>query len=292
MTRYERDQARARVEDARRGYELSLSAYDTLVKYRRPAEVERARVAVERATDETGRLRATAEAEAARQQTFRVKAETALEAARLDLRRAQDELAKAKIVAPASGFLIYNELSIGSEYRRIQIGDPVWNGQPIMTIPDTTLMAVETSVREFDVHKVHPRQKARVSFDAFPGLALDGHVDFIGNLATKSSNSRGGKEFGLRILLDGTDAKLRPGMTAQVDIDVDRIPDTLILPIEAIFEKDGRPYCYAEENGTVVEREIETGLSNADQVAIVSGLHEGQRVSLTPSERNSSSWLR
>lgn len=284
ITRQEYDQALARLGEAQRTHDLAVAEYETLVRYRQPEEVERARLNLQRPQNEMERVLETASYEELRQEALLTKAETALEAAKSDLKKARDELEKAKILSPGEGFLVYNELPFGSEYRKLQIGDSVWNGQAIMTIPDTSQMLVETSIREFDVHQVHSGQEARITLEAFPSLTLTGHVDFIGNLATKGGADRGGKQFSLRVMLTNTHPSLRPGMTAEVEIGVEAIPDAILLPIEAVFHRNGDHYCSVVENGKMQERRVKVGKSNNDYVAILAGLQEGQFVSLTPAE--------
>jgi HlyD family secretion protein len=284
ITRQEYEQARARLSDAQRAHDLAMADYDTLVRYRQPEEVERARLNLIRAQSELAKVRETSTYEEVRQEALLVKAETALEAARADLSKAREEWEKAKVFSPSAGFLVYNELPFGSEYRKLQIGDSVWNGQAIMTIPNTSQMAVETFIREFDVHKVQPGQKVQVSLEAFPGLTLAGHVDFIGNLATKGGTDRGGKQFSLRVLLENAHPHLRPGMTAEVEIGVETIADALLLPIEAVFRRRGDHYCAVVEQGRVREQQVQVGKSNSDYVTILAGLQEGQLVSLMPTQ--------
>jgi HlyD family secretion protein len=282
ITRQELEQALARLNDARRAHDLAVAEYETLVRYRQPEEIERARLNLKRPQHELERAREAAVYETLRQEALLVKAEIALEAAKADLKKAQDELEKAKILSPGTGFLVYNELPFGSEYRKVQIGDSVWHGQALMTIPDTSQMAVETFIREFDVHKVQPGQKARITLEAFPGLSFVGHIDFIGNLATKRSAERGGKQFSLRVMLEETHPNLRPGMTAETEIGVEVVPNALLLPIEAVLQRDGRYYCTVVENGRATEQEVQVGKSNNDHIIILAGIQEGQLVSLAP----------
>jgi RND family efflux transporter MFP subunit len=282
ITRHEYEQARIRLQDAQRSYDLAMASYETLVWHGQPVELERARLNLVRAQDELDRLQKTMTYETLRQQALLIKAETAVEAAQADLQKARAELEKTQIFSQGVGFLVYNEIAFGSEYRKIQIGDSAWQGQAIMTIPDTSLMAVETSIREFDVHKVHAGQKATVTLEAFPDLALAGRVDFIGNLATKTGANRGGKFFSLRVTLEDAHPNLRPGMTAQVEIEVESTPDVLLLPIEAVFRKQDHHYCYLADRRGLTIREVEVGNSNSDYVVIRTGLKEGDFVSLTP----------
>lgn len=289
ITRKEHARQEAEWNEARRSHELAQAAYQNQQSLQQPADLERARIAVKRAEEDVARADEQTAEEAKRQEAVVKRAVLALEAARSDLDRASEQLSKTEIRAPASGLLVYNEIAVGSERRRVQVGDSVWIGQPIMTIPDTSVMAVDTTVREFDIHQVVTGQSARVSLDALPDLRLEGRVDFIGNLATGRQRSTGQKEFALRLVLQSTDERLRPGMTARVDIDVERREGVLLLPIESVFERKGETYCYLTDGDTTVERRVRVGRSNLDQVEIVEGLEEGDVVSLAP--RESRSWL-
>ena len=289
ITRKEYEEAAARFNDAKRAEELAVAQYENLVNYRQPADLVRTRSNLERAKADLRRVQETASDEQLRQKAILDKAEMAAEAARADLAKAQSDLAKAKLVSPASGFLVYNEIPIGSEYRKIQIGDSVWQGQAIITIPDTSAMAVETFVREFDVHKVRPGQSAKITFEAFPGMELAGAVDFIGNLATRRGTNQGEKEFSVRVMLKEARAELRPGMTAQVRIDVETIPQALVVPVEAVYQEGGRSRCYLARGRGGAEREVRIGASNDDYAVVLAGLDEGDLVSLTP--RKGRSWL-
>ncbi len=289
ITRKEYEDSLARYGDTGRAYDLAVAEYQNLVQYRQPADRERARSQLARAKADVERVTETASHEELRAQALLTKAEMAAESARADLAKAEAELEKAKILSPADGFLVYNELPIGSEYRKIQIGDSVWQGQPILTLPDTSEMAVETWVREFDLDKVHPGQPAVVRLQAFRGMTLAGKVDFIGNLATKREPNRRDKNFSLRVLLEETRPELRPGMTAEVEIGVDRATDVLLLPIQAVVARDGRTHCTVVERGRLVEREIRVGKSNTDSIVVLSGLEEGESVSLHPGQGRS--WL-
>lgn len=281
ITRNEYERAESRLRELKRSHEIAVASYRNMVHHRHPADLERARSNLDRARSHLERLEKTSIFEARRHQGFILKARTAVAAAKADLRKARADLEKTKIHAAGGGVLIYNHLPFGSETRKVQVGDSVWQGQVIMTIPDTSQMAVETSVREFDIHKVHSGQRARIKLEAFPDMTLPGRVDFIGNLATRRSSTRGGKHFSLRARLDKTNPKLRPGMTAKVEIEVETIKDALLVPIQAVFEKGGARYVHVVENGEISTRKVQLGKSNHDHAAVLGGLSEGEAVSLT-----------
>ena len=84
----------------------------------------------------------------------------------------------------------------------------------------------------------------------------------------------------LTIQLDGSEPRLRPGMTAQVEIAVEERPRALYVPLPAVFEREGRSVCYLVRRGRLQAQDVVTGPSNQDFVVIDKGLGEGDRVAL------------
>jgi HlyD family secretion protein len=146
-------------------------------------------------------------------------------------------------------------------------------------LPDVSRMEVETRVRETDVHKVERNQKVSVRVEAYPDLRLTGTVSLVGTLAQEEKERRGTKFFSVRVLIKETEPRLRPGMTARVEIEVEERPRALSIPLEAVFERDGRSVVFLAGR-TPLEREVVLGPSNADFVVIEQGLARGDRVLL------------
>ena len=84
----------------------------------------------------------------------------------------------------------------------------------------------------------------------------------------------------MTIQIDGSEPRLRPGMTAQVEIEVEERPRALFVPLQAVFEKEGRSVCYVVHRGRLQAQDVVTGPSNQDFVVIDKGLGEGDRVAL------------
>jgi len=82
------------------------------------------------------------------------------------------------------------------------------------------------------------------------------------------------------VQVNESDPRLRPGMTAAVEIQVERRPKAVRVPLEAVFEKDGRHVCYVATRRGLVPREVVLGPSNRDFVVIEQGLRQGDRVAL------------
>jgi multidrug efflux pump subunit AcrA (membrane-fusion protein) len=141
-------------------------------------------------------------------------------------------------------------------------------------------MVVETKVRETDVHKVDRNQSVEVRVDAYPELRLRGRVTLVGTLAQEERERRGAKFFAVTVEVDDSDQRLRPGMTAQVEIRVEERAHALSVPLEAVFRKDGTALCYVREGWGFHPREVVLGASNEHFVVIEKGLRPGDTVSL------------
>jgi HlyD family secretion protein len=178
------------------------------------------------------------------------------------------------------GIVVYRQVFFGSEARKPQVGDQVWANQPLIILPDVSRVVVETKVRETDVHKVDRNQSVDVRVDAYPELRLQGRVTLVGTLAQEERDRRGAKFFTVTVEVDDSDQRLRPGMTAQVEILAEQRAQALSVPLEAVFRKDGTAFCYVRERWALHRREVVLGPSNEHFVVIEKGLRPGERVSL------------
>ena len=82
--------------------------------------------------------------------------------------------------------------------------------------------------------------------------------------------------------IDDSQTSLRPGMSAKVEILVDRLNDVLIVPIQVVANRAGRKVSYIATDDGPQERQVETGAFNDTFVEIVSGLEAGDNVLLSP----------
>jgi HlyD family secretion protein len=181
------------------------------------------------------------------------------------------------------GIVVYREVFFGSEQRRPQVGDQVWANQPLVILPDISRMVVETKVRETDIHKVERNQKVAVRVEAYPDLRLTGQVTLVGTLAREEKERRGAKFFSVTVLVNESEPRLRPGMTARVEIGVEEREKALFVPLEAVFEREGRTVVYPAGRRPR-PREVSLGPSNADFVVVEKGLARGERVLLRDPE--------
>ena len=147
---------------------------------------------------------------------------------------------------------------------------------------------VKINVDELDILSVQKGQTATVVLDADEEEIYEGEVTKVANV---SSSDSGNAKYQVEIELP-MEENMKLGMSATATIQIEQAVDVLVISMSALQEKGERTFVYTsqEKDGTLSgETEVETGLSDGEQVEIVSGLKEGDTVYYTRSagEENS-----
>jgi HlyD family secretion protein len=121
-----------------------------------------------------------------------------------------------------------------------------------------------------------------VQLDAIADRQFTGKVERIGTIA--SSDFSAGwpfpRNFNIEIVLDQSDPRLKPGMTVQASVIVDRIPNAITIPAQASFVKSGQTVVYLWNGSAFEERTIQIERRSRDRVLVANGLRTGDLVSL------------
>jgi HlyD family secretion protein len=280
ITKVELDRAEQAVAKAQEELSLANRRRDSLLNYGRPLELSQARSDALLTKESLRQLESAASFRVEQKKAAVASAESRIQEAGAKLALAQQQLARTEVRADVPGIVVYRNVFFGSEQRKPQVGDQVWANQPLLILPDISKMVVETTVRETDIHKVEQNQKVSVRVEAYPALRLTGKVTLVGTLAQEEKERRGAKFFGVTVEVNESDPRLRPGMSARVEIQVEERSKALFVPLEAVFERDGRHVCYVAAGRRAREREVALGPSNQDHVVIEKGLRAGERVCL------------
>jgi HlyD family secretion protein len=280
ITKLELERAEQQLQKAEEDLALAQRRRDALLNFGRPLEVSQAESDASMTRESMRQLGSAVEFRLRQKQAAIDAAQSRIEEAQSKLQEAREQLSRTEVRADVPGIVVYSQVFFGSERRKPQVGDQVWANQPLLILPDISTMIVETQIRETDIHKVVENQKVAVKVAAYPDLALTGKVTLVGTLAQEQHDRRGTKFFGVTIQVGESDPRLRPGMTARVEILVEQHDDALYVPIEAVFEREGRNVCYLARHGGLEAREVLLGPSNQDFVMIREGLRVGDRVSL------------
>ena len=252
-----------------------------LIQFDNPKETARLEAAVREAERELDRVKLQASArlvdDEASVRTSTAKLELEVE----KLAKMRQQVAKAKLYAPEEGMVVYAR----TESRRgdgdlIQEGTSVRERQEIMTIPRAGGMMAEVSLHESVLKKVKVGQSCKITVDAFPGATLHGTVDFVALLPDKGSwwANPNQRVFRALVSLSDSNEELRPGMSCSVEIVVAEIEDTIYMPLQAAFQRDGETICFVDGNPIP----ISLGQSNEQLVEVLEGVKPGDIVSLSP----------
>ena len=281
------NRARNVAEEAKVSYQLATMRYETQRDFVYPAEQERAQAELAQARNERGQLEMALTHRAQIILAAAQRAKAAADAAEQRMNRVRSELAKTVITAPNPGFVVYRESNYGGTLRKPQVGDSVWMNHALVFLPDVSKMIVESRVREIDINKLSVGQSVAVTVDAYPDPVHTGKVDHIGGLATTDPRTKSAaKYFDIRVLLDGTDQRLRPGMSCRIAIHVASVEGKLAVPVDAVFREGARTFCYVWDGRETRVADVRTGLTDGVHIVIENGLQEGDRVLLTrPAER-------
>ncbi|HET7322320.1 MAG TPA: efflux RND transporter periplasmic adaptor subunit [Longimicrobiaceae bacterium] len=177
--------------------------------------------------------------------------------------------------APISGYVLE---------RTVEQGDPVvpltsyQEGTVLMTMADMSKLLFKGSVDEIDVGRLREGMPVTIKIGALPDAKVTGRVSRISLQAKEEDNA---VRFPVEIALDPvTGVTLRAGLSANAEVIVNSRNDVLTVPERVVtYEKDGSAWVTVQRaDGTTEKRTIETGLSDALQVEVVSGLKEGERV--------------
>ncbi|MFC1545143.1 efflux RND transporter periplasmic adaptor subunit [Gemmatimonadota bacterium] len=162
-------------------------------------------------------------------------------------------------------------------------------GTIICKVGDPNRLFVKVQISEIDIGDSYAGLEAEITVDALPGRTFPGTLRRV---APTGGISQGSSvvSFEAEVEVIGSFRELRHGMTADVDIIIGRVEDTLYLPIEAVAElfkldEDGeetdeveRRVVYVMEGEQWVEKEVTTGLESTTRIEILEGLEEGDEV--------------
>jgi HlyD family secretion protein len=210
------------------------------------------------------------------------------------LQDAQDALSDYYIRAPFDGMVAKID---------IQKGDSLSSGSTVATFITAQKIA-EITLNEVDVAKVKVGQKATLTFDAIDGLTITGQVADIDNIGTVS---QGVVSYGIKIVFDTQDARVKPGMSVSAAIITDTKTDVLLVP-NSVVKSQGDMH-YVEMLGVSGEESqqnnlssqgitsltppksqmVEIGSANDSMTEITSGLKEGDLVIVRTISASSSS---
>ena len=189
----------------------------------------------------------------------------------------RDKLAKTVIRAPHDGTLLLRDLTEG----QLVTSAAATNGGTLLgEVADLSALMVRTNINEIDVARLKVTDVARVRVDSLRNMMLNGEIKRIATVATESLGDRT-RVFPVDVVVDETDPRLRPGMSATVMFTLAHVENVPAVPLSAVFSNaDSVRYVFVNQGETFEVRGIDIGLVDTRRVQIISGLSNGELVAL------------
>ena len=191
---------------------------------------------------------------------------------------------KRTVRAPKGGSVVAMNAQVGAST------DSAANAGGLIQIADLSQMTVKVQVNEVDISKVSVGQMAKATFSALPGVELDAQVTRIATVAGSGEDSSGHGggvvTYDVSLLIPQPAAELKPGMTANVQIMLQSVPDTLMVPLSCVaMDEAGGSHVMVVtdyETGAAERRSVSVRASNQTTAAIEGDVDEGDKVLLDP----------
>jgi membrane fusion protein, multidrug efflux system len=197
--------------------------------------------------------------------------------AQLDLARAQNtqsvarldelrfNLANTVVVSPVNGFVAR---------RAVDAGAFVGQNAAIADVVDISRVRLVANIVEKDLKQIQTGDMTRVEVDAFPGEMFSGRIARVAPVLDPATRTAP-----IEVEIPNAGYRLKPGMYTRVTVTTDERKDALVVPTNAVVDYTGRRGVFvASADGTVSFRPVRIGIEESEQIEILEGVAEGDRV--------------
>jgi HlyD family secretion protein len=171
------------------------------------------------------------------------------------------------------------------------VGTSMMAGTELLRVADLSIMEAEVDVNENDIVRVNIGDTTNIDVDAYItyGEIFKGVVTEIASTANPKPSADAVTEFKVKIRIlndsfknlveeEGIKNPFKPGMTASVEIITQIKKDIVIVPIASVTTKSKKQYVFVEDEMTSKMIEVTTGISDFENIEILSGLSVGDKV--------------
>jgi HlyD family secretion protein len=207
-----------------------------------------------------------------------------VESAQESVNEAESQISALTIKSPINGVVVAENNNTG---------DSVQSGAAIATVSNLSSLEVNVAVDELDIAKVKTGQTAQITFGALPNSTFQGTVESIAQVGTSTNNVT---TYNVTVSI-ANPTGVMIGMNANVTIAVQSKADALVVPTEALVERNGNKYVMIDNSaastssstssntygsrmrssaGSLVQ--ITTGLVNENYIEVTSGVTDGEKL--------------
>lgn len=179
-------------------------------------------------------------------------------AAKARVNAAQATLNMARLTAPFAGTI--------TDAHPL-VGDQVSAGTVGFRVDDLSSLYVDVEISEVDINTVSVGQPVTLTFDAILGGEYHGEVTQV---SEAGNTVQGVVNFTVTVKITDADEKVKPGMTAAVNITVQQLKDVVLIPNRAVRLVDGKRVVYVLRDGVPAQVEVRLG-SSSDTMSVLAG---------------------
>lgn len=158
------------------------------------------------------------------------------------------------------------------------VGTMVAQSSVVAKISSTSELQIESSVAERFVSRIAMRQKATVTFDAYPGEVFAAHITEISPVLDNSTRT-----MRIKLAMDSNDSRIKSGMYARIRLITEHKDGVLVIPHNAVVVRNGENYAFVvitDDDGksTVKLQSVKLGIRVDDFQEIREGLSDGDKI--------------
>lgn len=176
-------------------------------------------------------------------------------------------LANTVITSPVNGFVAR---------RAADPGAYVSQNAPVADVVDISTVRLVANVVEKDMRRVGPGDPAKVEVDALPGEVFTGRIARVAPVLDPATRTAQ-----MEVEIPNPANRLKPGMYARVNLTIDQRENALVVPANAVVDRDGQRGVFLAADNTATFRPVQIGIEDTVNVEILGGVSETDRVITT-----------
>jgi HlyD family secretion protein len=282
LTQDQAEEERFRLRESEINLENRKSELTLFETYTRPMEIARLHSEHETKERDLARTQETAQINVKEKQARITQHERQVQSTRDRLTKHRKEHEQMTMKAPKPGIVLYGDPSRPWEKDRIKVGNQVYSGMTVLTIPDLTSMQCLIQIHEADINHIAMGQACTLTIDTHKGQTFTGKVARVAQVATSNWDSGpDNRRFEVVVDLDSLEGvEIRSGVSARVQIHVDEVKDVLTVPLHAVHADAGEHFCFVSKGGAIERRAVKVGRNNDHFVILLEGVAAGEAVLL------------
>lgn len=185
-----------------------------------------------------------------------------LDQAQVSYNLAMSNLDKLTLTAPVDGTITA---------KNFDAKEMITQSQPAFTISNPNTLEVDLNVAESDIDKFKKDGNVEVVIE---DQRILGKVDYVPSVVDPETSL-----YPVKVLVNNTNNKFKAGMSAQVNLSVEKENGAVTVPKKAIFEEKGKKYVYIANKDNIAKKKlVQTGIVTEDKIEIKSGVSEKDTV--------------